>query len=1071
MKPSFALDFRASTIALLHRTQRGWMQVGEAAMDAPDLDDALRYLRATALGLSPRGISTKLVIPNDQILYTTVKVSGPDGAKRRRAIGAALEGQTPYPVEDLVYDWAGSGPDLRVAVIARETLAEAEAFAVEHRFNPISFVAIPEDARFAREPWFGPTAMAQALLSEGEEVERDDAPIALVARELPRSDGAASADAPAWAEVPAVTAEPEMAKVPVAAEVAAVDPVIVPEAPVAEVAADPAPDMALMADLLTAKAMPERAYFNPLDLVEEAPIALDVPQGDAPADPAAAATGFESAPADRPNVGVLNPGIDDELPPPPSEAALTAFASRRAGDAALAAPAPLGKPGWAGDGPPASQAGLRIVAEARAIPERPALAKPMAALDPAVQRATAAASRAGAVKSGGSTAGKALRGLGGLGALVGSGAGMGGNLSGRRAKISPPAPARPVVAPAGVKSLGSGSAASGGTVTALPSAVAVPVSDDRSDAARGGVRPQARPGQKPLTGLGTKPLPPPRPRYLGLILTGILLVFLALVAAWSTFFLAALDTTPAVETDVAQSDFPSPEDEMAADLQAPAEFEGIDAAGSGDSETVTLAEPVPAAGEILADAGAGADTLPDAAADPALDLAAAEPLSEAPAVGPTADPVLDFAAAEPVAEASIAAPALESAPSSEPAPALEPAPAAESVPEPEAAPVPMAEPEPAPGTQVSSDLGRASAPALAAQDEIFLAAMDAPPQTADPGALVQVAAAIDPPPDDPVPPPPFGTVYRFDADGRIVATPEGIITPEGVLLFAGQPPLLPPSRPAALTVASAPVPAVLPSEAPAPAAESVPAETVAGDDIPRGENFPSDPALAGARPLPRPADLAPPAAQADDDASAAPASDSRFASLRPQSRPAALTVASAVAASQSASLVNPDAEVLLASASVASTSLMAVAVSRRPESRPTDLSNAVEAAVAAATRQPEPEPEQTSAAQPSAGTSAGTSAEADAEPELASAAPAVPTRASVAKQATYVNAINLSKMNLIGVYGTSSNRYALVRQPNGRYKKVQVGDALDGGKVAAITDNELRYQKGGRMLTLELPTG
>ena len=43
--------------------------------------------------------------------------------------------------------------------------------------------------------------------------------------------------------------------------------------------------------------------------------------------------------------------------------------------------------------------------------------------------------------------------------------------------------------------------------------------------------------------------------------------------------------------------------------------------------------------------------------------------------------------------------------------------------------------------------------------------------------------------------PPFGTVYQFDADGRIKPTPEGIITPEGVLLIAGKPKLVPPVRP------------------------------------------------------------------------------------------------------------------------------------------------------------------------------------------------------------------------------------------------------------------------------------
>jgi type IV pilus biogenesis protein PilP len=91
------------------------------------------------------------------------------------------------------------------------------------------------------------------------------------------------------------------------------------------------------------------------------------------------------------------------------------------------------------------------------------------------------------------------------------------------------------------------------------------------------------------------------------------------------------------------------------------------------------------------------------------------------------------------------------------------------------------------------------------------------------------------------------------------------------------------------------------------------------------------------------------------------------------------------------------------------------------------------------------------------------------EPETAKAAPKIPTKASVAKQATFKNAINLSRISLIGTYGTESKRYALVRQANGRYKKVKVGDRIDGGTVKAITANEVRYQKGGKLLTLSMP--
>ena len=124
MKPSFALDFRDGVIALLHRTTRGWQQVGTTAIDAPDLTEALSYLRATALGLSPGGLATKLVIPNAQILYTRVHAPGPNAGLRRRQIMAGLEGRTPYDVADLAFDYTGSGPEVQVAVIAKETLAE-----------------------------------------------------------------------------------------------------------------------------------------------------------------------------------------------------------------------------------------------------------------------------------------------------------------------------------------------------------------------------------------------------------------------------------------------------------------------------------------------------------------------------------------------------------------------------------------------------------------------------------------------------------------------------------------------------------------------------------------------------------------------------------------------------------------------------------------------------------------------------------------------------------------------------------------------------------------------------------
>ncbi|GAB1479786.1 hypothetical protein MASR2M74_23530 [Paracoccaceae bacterium] len=368
------------------------------------------------------------------------------------------------------------------------------------------------------------------------------------------------------------------------------------------------------------------------------------------------------------------------------------------------------------------------------------------------------------------------------------------------------------------------------------------------------------------------------------------------------------------------------------------------------------------------------------------------------------------------------------------------------------APAALSPDAPAPQT---AEMAPAAPPAAGTQDEIFLATMDAPPVPADPLTLPEPEGRGDSLPTAQAAPPPFGTVYQFDEQGLIKPTPEGIVTPEGVTLIAGKPPRVPPARPEGLTAA-------------APAAESVVDEAPA-----------ADPALAGFRPRARPEGLAPAAAPAnpDDDASLAPAADSRFASLRPRLRPESVLAAGQAArqASASASLA-AQSEIAMQDAAAAGISPLAVAISRKPVVRPADLSRSVEAAVAEATRpvaraEPEPEPEPTKTAAKAASKAAEPAHEADDEPEIASAAPAIPTKASVAKQATFANAIDLGKTNLIGVYGTQSKRYALVRSSNGSYKKVRVGDKVDGGKVAAITDTELRYQKGSRLIVLKLPKG
>lgn len=988
MKPAFALDFRDATLGLLHRTGAGWTQIGTVALDDPDLTQGLGYLRSTALGLSPRGISTKLIIPNDQILYLTVPAPGPDAAKRRAQIAAALEGRTPYDVADLVFDWSGSGAEVQVAVIARETLGEAASFAAEHRFNPISFVAVPDEGTFKGEPWFGPTDLAADLLAPGEKVDRDKVAVSIISRAIaaepqPAERKAApveveEAPAPpaqvyfeptveAVADVPSAEPKPETASEP--EPQSQPDDPLVPD-PLPSFRAEDLPsrpgrgDIAAekpaVQDIAEANDPPEAISFaqimaearaelpQPIPTApirfatseaEEAPMALDV-QGD-DADDARPAS-------------VLDPQIDDDLPPEPSPSALIAFSSRRVpGD-----DAEFGK----GAKPPAFGAAPAV----SPVP-RPAIAKPIPAITTGFDRHAAAALVARpAIPAGAprppiagkpSAAGKALRGLGALVTAPG--------IAGSKARKAPV----PQIAGA---SQSQALPAAKANATAAPSRVPPP---------RAGI------------GLGGKQAPVRgKPRYLGLALTLLLLLCLAAIAAWSSFSLAAwrgdtsgVEATVDVSPDV--SDFPAPEDEMAADMQDPADFAAPE---------IGVAD-VPPLDEVVLEAPPLDDAPLDAAAtDAAL---------------PAADVEADL-----------------------------PPPAA----------------EPAPQTGLNAADVAANTPNPEPQDEILLATMDAPPIAPDPLSLPPPDATGDPQPPSPPAPPPFGTVYKFDADGMIVPTPEGIMTPEGVLLIAGKPPRVPALRPETLVVA--------------PVAGAV-ADPALLDIAPSAAApLPVDPALVGKRSKPRPASLIPAVLPADD-AALAPATDGRFAGLRPRLRPAEVLAAGDAAriASASASLVDtaaPDADLVLAASS---RSPLAVAISRKPEQRPRDLSRAVEAAVAAAIRNPEPVPEEqvASAAPPEK----NAPVEADSEPDLASAAPSIPTKASVAKQATFKNAINLSKINLIGVYGTQSSRYALVRQANGRYKKVQVGDRIDGGQIAAITATEVRYKKGNKMVTLAMPKG
>ncbi|WP_128253543.1 hypothetical protein [Falsirhodobacter deserti] len=171
MLPGFTLAFSDETVTLLHRTEEGWAPLGEVAPDASDLAEQMADLREQAEALAPEGIATKLAIPASQILYTSIPLLTDQDATAQ--VHAALDGLTPYEVSELRFDWTVEAGRAHLAVVARETLHEAEGFATDFGFNPVAFTAIAPEGRLPEEPFFGLTMVAARFLG-GQEVERDD---------------------------------------------------------------------------------------------------------------------------------------------------------------------------------------------------------------------------------------------------------------------------------------------------------------------------------------------------------------------------------------------------------------------------------------------------------------------------------------------------------------------------------------------------------------------------------------------------------------------------------------------------------------------------------------------------------------------------------------------------------------------------------------------------------------------------------------------------------------------------------------------------------------------------------
>ncbi|MEO9682417.1 hypothetical protein [Tateyamaria sp.] len=456
-----------------------------------------------------------------------------------------------------------------------------------------------------------------------------------------------------------------------------------------------------------------------------------------------------------------------------------------------------------------------------------------------------------------------------------------------------------------------------------------------------------------------------KPRFLGLILMAILLVFLAGVAAWATVFMEESLSSrlfPGRERTLASTLPDDARETLAQDVGATTEI-GTDREGEQDGIVVA------ALNDSLSDDGLSAedaavldalrDPLPDPVAPEELDAAALEARYAVTGIWPVA-PDLPPAPAKLIDIEDIYVTGIDS---------------------------------------VSPSLDAVALPSLSSL------------QTDNQLALVTSPIAA-------------GTNFARDVNGRLIPTLEGALSPDGFTVFLGRPPAVPPATLARFETAPE-----------------------AGPDLS---------ALAQARPQPRPSDLV----EQNERATLGGLSRNELAGLRPRLRPKApQEIAQEVAQEAEPEEETPPAAVEPEQQEVAVATVLPTAPTLRPETRPRNFNRLVARAQRNAA----------SAAAAAAPTRTASVAPRSIAPR--SVTPSIPSSASVTRQATVRDAINLRKVNLIGVYGTTANRRALVRLSNGRYQKVEVGDRFDGGRVSAIGDSELRYQKGNRNLILTMPQG
>lgn len=989
MKPQFALSLSFDDIALLVRSAEGWHIVSQIAPDEGDLPTELAILRSKAEDLAAGNrVHCKLLLPEDLVRYLTLDTGPVSREERLAAARKALEGATPYPVSSLAFDISEAGTQTHVAAVALETLAEAEDFAIEHGFGPVSFVTRPAQGSFVGEPFFGTTRAARG----GMEVEPDSQPVVILGP-LPKAETPPSEATPSVAGTETLTDEaregaaastPSTADHPATSATKAEGAAQSAQTSVAWVASETAPDAGANDDVgsdTTAEVKDQDTDAPAADETAPKAAALTISA------PVAARTEDTAAAVEARDPDLLaalaastetkTPDLAHEALPP----AEALFAPTADQSPTLPAAPAVGETGFGQ---------LRLQLRPEDLHEEDPTETPMGGPSISFSSRRSASAEEGtppplritpiptdrqeptfSVKAA-DLAAEASQPTDSL-------------------RSTPPEPVASIPAAPTLATLGR-------------SAPASPVLAHTTSAPAKAAPPKALPVAGPVSDLIQSPQARPLPtrqRRLGLV--AALLATVTAVGAW-----ALARELPSLWTDLTRADLIGGEDPVATPVLAHA---------PAPTTTAELADPMGS----FTSAAASEDGL--TGADSAVLEALGAPLLEETAT-PTdeSQPVdgrdLVIASLPAPRTLSDELPGIDdpdalfdeaSLPSEE---ALDPEALADGITQDEdnsyddglsaqTAALQEAAQYAATGIwQRAPDV--AQIPPQIDLENVYVASIDRTDLSQDAIALPgQTALDSDQPFGAITNPSAAGRQFALDERGLVTATKEGTVNPDGITIYLGRPVKVPPKTP----------------NRPA-AGEQADAEAAAQLAL-----------LQQVRPRTRPNDLV----EQTERVQLGGVVRSELLSKRPKTRPE--------------SLKTEEEESQPATA-------QAVASASKPRARPANFANIVDRAQRSTQAAPD----------------------TDSEPEVASVAPvsvspSIPSSASVARQATEERALNLRRINLIGVYGKPSDRRALVRLPSGRYVKVKVGDRIDGGRIVAIGETQLQYQKGGKNTTLKLPNG